>query len=210
MISKIEHGKKDKITVSTLTAFAEALVTSEAYLMGWTDDPEITREEFLQKDNNDTEIIAADTGSVNNDSIIFHEDTDNTTPNTTILPILGEVAAGTGLYADNDVIGYEDVPKSWISDTEPHVLLRVHGDSMYPKFEEDDLLLIRCQTSVNSGDYAIALIDDDNGVVKRVMYGKDWIELQSVNPMYAPRRFEGADVQRIRIFGLVKKSIRNY
>ena len=79
-----------------------------------------------------------------------------------------------------------------------------------PSFEEGDLVLVRCPSSVNSGDYAIALIDDDNGVVKRVIYGKDWIELQSVNPMYAPRRFEGADVQRIRIFGLVKKSIRNY
>ena len=130
--------------------------------------------------------------------------------NTVKLPIYGEVAAGLGSYADNQIVGYEDIPKEWIRGKEDHILLRVTGDSMYPVFMEDDLLLVKCQPIVDNGNYAVVLIDDENGVVKRVMRGQNWIELQSVNPMYAPRRFEGADVQRIRIFGLVKKSIRNY
>lgn len=126
------------------------------------------------------------------------------------VPIVGEVAAGMGCYADNNIIGYMDIPDSWISGPEEHVLLKVSGDSMIPEFMEDDLVLIRCQTSVDSGSYAIAIIDDDNGVVKRVRYGSDWIELQSLNPVYAPRLFEGEDVSRVRIFGLVRKIIRNY
>ena len=80
---------------------------------------------------------------------------------------------------------------------------------MIPKFEEGDLALVRYQQSVDSGSYAVALIDDDNGVIKRVMYGANWIELQSLNPMYSPRRFEGKDVTCVRIFGLVRKIIKD-
>ncbi len=132
------------------------------------------------------------------------------TEDTTSIPIVGEVAAGVGCYADNNIIGYMDIPDSWITSPEEHVLLKVSGDSMLPEFMEDDLVLIRCQTSVDSGSYAVALIDDENGVIKRVRYGLDWIELQSLNPVYAPRLFEGQDVMRVRIFGLVRKIIRSY
>ena len=90
------------------------------------------------------------------------------------------------------------------------MLLRVQGDSMYPIFMEDDLLLVRCQPIVQSGEYAVVLIDGEEGVVKQFMQRNSMIELRSVNPLYPPRRFEGADMERLRIFGLVKKSIRNY
>ena len=112
------------------------------------------------------------------------------------LPILGEVSAGYGKYADNEIIGTQYVPLNWLSGNEPHVLLRVKGDSMIPKFEEGDLALVRYQQSVDSGSYAVA-------------YGANWIELQSLNPMYSPRRFEGKDVTRVRIFGLVRKIIKD-
>lgn len=136
----------------------------------------------------------------------------NTNEHIIELPILAEVAAGYGSYADiqNSAIGIEKIPSDWISDKENYVFLKVKGDSMMPRFEEDDLVLVKCQTSVDSGSYAIAIIDNEAGVVKKVVYGDDWIELQSLNPKYPVRRFEGAEVSRIRIFGLVKKAIRNY
>ena len=83
--------------------------------------------------------------------------------------------------------------------------LQVVGDSMYPEMEEGDLVLARRQDSVDSGSYAVVIIDNEDGVIKRVVYDKDYVELESVNPMYPPRRFEGADVLRVRVFGLVKE-----
>lgn len=126
------------------------------------------------------------------------------------LPILGHVAAGAGCFADNQVISTTPVPSYWIKTKENYVFLKVCGDSMYPEFQENDLVLVKIQPSVDSGHYAVALVDDENGVIKKIVYGADWIELLSVNPMYPPRRFEGAEVQRVRIFGLVKKTLRNY
>ena len=83
------------------------------------------------------------------------------------LPILGEVSAGYGKYADNEIIGTQYVPLNWLSGNEPHVLLRVKGDSMIPKFEEGDLALVRYQQSVDSGSYAVVIIDGEEGVICR-------------------------------------------
>lgn len=126
------------------------------------------------------------------------------------IPIIGRVAAGVSCFADNNIVDYEPVHKSDISESEQYAFLRVVGDSMYPVFMEDDLVLVRCQSSVDSGSYAVVTIDGEDGVVKKVVYGKDFIELQSINPMYPPRRFEGEDVLRIRVFGLVKEIKRKF
>ena len=126
------------------------------------------------------------------------------------IPVYGFVAAGEGMFAESNILDYETAE---ISDTTPdrkYFYLKIHGDSMYPIFIEGDYILVQQQTSVDSGDFAVALVDDCEGVVKRVVYGDDWIQLQSVNPMYPPRRFDGPDVQRIKIIGLVKSLKRKF
>ena len=45
-------------------------------------------------------------------------------------------------------------------------------------------MLVRCQSSVDSGSYAVVMIDEEDGVVKKIVYGPDFIELHSINPMY--------------------------
>lgn len=126
------------------------------------------------------------------------------------IPIVGRVAAGISCFADNNIIDYEPVPRADILEGEQYAFLRVIGDSMYPVFMEGDLVLVRCQSSIDSGSYGVVTIDGEDGVVKKVVYGKDFIELQSINPMYPPRRFEGEDVLRIRVFGLVKEIKRKF
>lgn len=121
------------------------------------------------------------------------------------VPVIGRVAAGTSCFAENNIVDYENVLKSDVRGNEQYAFLRVVGDSMYPMLMENDLVLVRCQTSVDSGSLAVVIVDDEDGVIKRVVYGDDFIELQSINPMYPPRRFEGRDVLRIRVFGLVKE-----
>ena len=120
------------------------------------------------------------------------------------IPVIGSVAAGTGCLADNEIIGYEPTDYDDVKDGQEYRYLTVKGDSMYPKFEEGDLVLVRCQSSVDSGSYAVVLIDDEEGVIKKIVYGPNFIELHSINPMYPVRRFENENVLRIRVFGLVR------
>ena len=126
----------------------------------------------------------------------------------TRVPILGRVAAGSGCRADDNLDGYENVPTDILTTEEEYILLNVKGDSMSPKIEEGDRLLIQLQPSVDSGSYAVVLIDDEDGVVKKVCYSKNRIELISENPYYPPRIFEDSEVTRVRVVGLVKYIFR--
>ena len=55
---------------------------------------------------------------------------------------------------------------------------------------------------------AVILLNGDDGLVKKVVYGETWIELHSLNRDYPVMRFEGEDVMRVRVVGLVKKVIK--
>jgi repressor LexA len=92
-----------------------------------------------------------------------------------------------------------------VSEKDKYIWVRVQGDSMFPKIEDGDKILIRLQDSVDSGQVGIVLIDGEEAVVKKINYDTDYIELISFNPYYPPRRFEGSDVQRIRVVGLVRE-----
>ncbi len=126
------------------------------------------------------------------------------------VPVIERVAAGEGCFAEENITGYRYVQRDDITDNDDYVFLRVTGDSMYPNLMENDLVLVRCQTAVDSGSLAVVIVDGEDGVVKRVVYGKDFIELQSINPMYPCRRFENGEMKRICIFGLVKRIIREF
>ena len=126
------------------------------------------------------------------------------------IPIMGQVAAGLGCLAENQVEGYEKTLNCSINPKEKYIYLQVKGDSMSPLLNEDDLVLVKCESSIDSGCYAVVTVDGEDGVVKKVVYGKDWIELHSENPYYPVRRFEGEDVLRIRVVGRVIESKRKF
>ncbi|MCL2053683.1 MAG: XRE family transcriptional regulator [Oscillospiraceae bacterium] len=126
------------------------------------------------------------------------------------VPVIGAAAAGLACHAEENIEYYEYAPRSIISSNETYAYLRVQGDSMSPTIMEGDLALIRCQTSIDNGEVAVVIIDDEDGVVKRVKYDEGWIELVSENPSYPPRRFEGKEVDRVRIFGRVMECKRRF
>ena len=113
-------------------------------------------------------------------------------------------------FAENHIIGYEYISPDSISQYEEYFFLKVKGDSMELQICNGDYALIQKQTSIDSGSIAVVIIDNEDGVIKKVNYGSDWIELVSFNPYYPPRRFEGSDVQRISVVGLVKEIKRKF
>lgn len=126
------------------------------------------------------------------------------------VPILGNVAAGDGAFADRNVVGYIMEDRNNLSSADEYAYLIVKGDSMYPEFKDGDKVLVKCCPTAETGEYAVVMVDDDNGVVKRIEIGNGFVTLHSVNPMYPPRKFEGEEMLRIRIFGVVRGLRRNY
>ncbi len=128
--------------------------------------------------------------------------------NVHMIPLFESVSAGFGAYADSTILEY--VPLYIESPTEAAetICIKVKGNSMAPKIEDGDIIQIRKQTSVDSGSIAVVLLGGEEGLVKKVNYGKTWIELISLNEKYPPLRFEGEDVTKIQVVGLVKKIIK--
>jgi len=127
---------------------------------------------------------------------------------TALIPVVGIVRAGYGGLAFESDMGLETVDEKTLRgySTEDFFYLKVKGDSMEPRLYEGDLVLVRKQTSIDSGTYGVVTIDDEEGVVKIVEYDKDSITLISQNHNYPPRRFSGAEVERIRVIGKVIES----
>lgn len=125
-----------------------------------------------------------------------------------MIPLYESVSAGFGAYADNTIIEYIPCFIMSKSEAEETICVKVQGDSMAPKIEDGDVIQVHRQSSVDSGSIAVLLIDGEDAVVKRIIFDGNAIELQSLNTMYAPRRFEGKDANRVAVLGVVKKIIK--
>lgn len=126
-----------------------------------------------------------------------------------MIPVYATVSAGFGAYAEDNIIDHLPMIIDNPYDVADTIGIRVKSDSMYPKIEDGDIIIVRKQESVDSGSVAVLLLDGEEGLVKKVEYGKDWIELHSFNPEYKTRRFEGADVLRLRVVGKVLKVVKS-
>ena len=120
------------------------------------------------------------------------------------VPVFDSVSAGFGCYADSRAVVYRPTFISNPSDAENYLWINVKGDSMSPKIEDGDRILVRRQDSVENGSVAVVMIDDE-AVVKKIKYGKNWVELHSFNPYYPVRRFEKSELMHLRVVGLVKE-----
>ena len=124
------------------------------------------------------------------------------------IPVFSSVSAGFGAYACSDIIDYMPLYFQNPSDVPDTICIKVQGDSMYPKIEDGDIIVVRRQESVDSGSIAVVLVDEEQGYVKKVFYDRETIELHSINPEYAPKIFKGKEVLRVRVVGLVKKIVK--
>ena len=123
-------------------------------------------------------------------------------------PIIGSLSAGLGTFAQEEILGWEMVDEQYNNDE--YFYFRVEGDSMSPLINDGDLLLIRRQDSVDSGDIGAVVVDGEEGLIKRIKYDAEHIALVSLNPAYDPMLFLGEDVLRVRIVGKLVEMKRKF
>ncbi len=101
------------------------------------------------------------------------------------LPILGTVAAGLPLFAEQNIEGYVSInPKivGWDGD----FILRVHGDSMkYANIHDGDLVIVKQTNFPQDREIIVALLDEE-ATIKRFYLERNCIRLQPENPDYQP------------------------
>lgn len=128
--------------------------------------------------------------------------------NIRMIPVYESVSAGFGAYADNYITEYMPLYIENDEEAENTMCITVEGNSMYPKIEDGDKIQVLRQDWAEEGQVVVALIDGEDGVVKKLEYDDNSITLVSFNPEYAPRVFEGAERDRIKILGVVRTVIK--
>ena len=110
------------------------------------------------------------------------------------IPVLGTVAAGIPISAVEDILDYEEVPQSWGNQGE-FFALKINGDSMEPRMESGDVVIVKQQSDANSGDTVIVLVNGDDATCKRLQKTNNGIMLVSTNPKYPPIFYSEEDIQ---------------
>lgn len=117
-------------------------------------------------------------------------------------PLYESISAGLGTTR-REPIGTHPCVVHNQEEADNTLCVTVQGDSMSPKIENGDIIQIRQQRSVDSGDIAAVLLDGAEYFVKKVEYGADYIRLISLNMNYEPILLKGSDVQRCFVLGKI-------
>ena len=118
------------------------------------------------------------------------------------VPVFDSVSAGLGAYTDSHIVRYAPILITNPYDVENTICVTVQGDSMSPKIEDGDVIVVRKNCPVDDGDIAVVRIGDE-AVVKKVMMGRGFIALISLNHAYEPRTITGPDLDEVEIVGRV-------
>ncbi len=129
------------------------------------------------------------------------------TGNVTMLPLLGQIAAGSPILAQEYVEDMVPVPSEMVRNISNAYLLRVRGDSMSGEgINPRDLVVVKPQQAANHGDLVAVLIGEE-ATVKRLHLNGSQVRLMPSNPAYDPIVIDRDDA---RILGRVVGLMRDY
>jgi repressor LexA len=175
-VHRYETGVISNIPSEKVEAMARALGTTPTRLMGWEEDSDFSTLNSIK---------AAPFSAISTKS----------------LPVLGNVACGEPIFATEEQRHFVRGSAAISAD----FCLTAKGDSMInARIFDGDLLFVRKQDTVDDGEIAVVLIDDE-ATVKRVYYNREdgILTLMPENPTYKPMRYMGRELDRIRILGKV-------
>lgn len=113
------------------------------------------------------------------------------------IPLIGCIACGAPILAEEHIEDYIDIPKHIHAD----FALTCKGDSMInARIFDGDIVYIRKQDTVENGEIAAVLIEDE-ATLKRVRLFDDHISLEPENPQYRPIVYWGDEMNSVRILG---------
>ena len=119
-------------------------------------------------------------------------------PAMAMVPLVGSIACGTPITAEQNIEQYIGVPAAWHAD----FALTCHGDSMAPTICDGDVVCIRSQPEVEQGQIAAVRIGEE-ATLKHCYYQNGVVQLIADNPAVCPPMvYTGPDLEDIEVEGL--------
>ena len=134
-------------------------------------------------------------------------DSQNDNKNLNKIPVLGKIAAGTPIEAIQNEVSRIAIPEE-LSKNGQHFGLKVSGDSMIEAgINDGDTVIVKKANTANNGQIVVALIDDQEAMLKRIRKKGKVVALESANKEYETKIF-GPD--RVRVQGILVSLYRNF
>ena len=170
-VYKYENNIVTNIPTDKVDAIAKRLKVSPAYLMGWEEKPQPAPRPIPKG---------------------FEP-----MPKMKKIPLVGSIACGTPILAQQNIDGHVDAPE----DIRCDFALRCKGDSMIGAgIHDGDAVYIHIQPEVENGEIAAVRIDGE-ATLKRVYYNPGTLTLMPANPAYAPMIYAGPQLEEVHIEG---------
>ena len=120
------------------------------------------------------------------------------------IPVLGNVAAGIPISAIEDIVDYEEITEELASQGEYFGLV-IKGNSMEPRMVHGDIVIVRSQSTAETGDIAIVMIEQECATCKKIKKTPEGVMLISFNPDYEPMFFSNKQIEKlpVKILGKV-------
>lgn len=114
------------------------------------------------------------------------------------IPVYGDVAAGLPIEATENIVDYEEIDTA-LATTGDFFGLRVRGDSMEPRIQEGDVVIVRKQNDAETGEIAIVMVNGDSATIKRIKKESSGLSLIPNNPAYDIKYFSNDDISTLPV-----------
>lgn len=120
------------------------------------------------------------------------------------IPVYGSVAAGIPIEAITDIEDYEEITED-MARTGNFAALKIKGASMEPRIVDGDVVIVKLQDDVDSGDIAIVMVNGDEATCKKIKKTPEGVMLISINPNYEPMFYTNQEIEEkpVKIWGKV-------
>ena len=135
---------------------------------------------------------------VNLSELLGTPNADNVKSRGVKIPVLGRVQAGIPASAIEEVLDYEEIPADMAARGEYFGLI-VRGDSMSPRILDGDVVIVRAQPDVESGEVAVVAVNGDNATIKRVRKSSDGISLIPFNSAYDIAFYSNEQIRKLPV-----------
>lgn len=116
------------------------------------------------------------------------------------IPVLGSVPAGIPIEAIEDIVDWEDLPKSMASGGREYFALQVKGDSMWPDYLPGDTVIVRKQPTCQSGEDCVVYVNGYEATLKQVRLNDDHsLTIVPRNQSYPPKTFSPEEIESLPV-----------
>lgn len=123
------------------------------------------------------------------------------------IPVLGVIKAGIPIEAQEDIIDYIEIPKDWTKGGKQYYGLKISGDSMYPKYDNDDIVIFLKTNEIINGKDCAVMVNGFDATFKKVLFQNNSIILQPYNSNYQVQIFTKEQIEQlpVKIIGIAKE-----